>query len=38
MAFSFGPFVGFWSAFDAACARGCLVVPGGGMSTLAGWN
>ncbi len=35
MAFSFGPFVGFWSAFDAACARGCLVVPGGGMSTLA---
>lgn len=35
MAFSFGPFVGFWSAFDAACARGCLVVPGGGLSTLA---
>jgi phenylacetate-CoA ligase len=35
MAFSFGPFVGFWSAFDAACARGCLVVPGGGMGTLA---
>ncbi len=35
MAFSFGPFVGFWSAFDAACARGCLVIPGGGMGTLA---
>jgi len=35
MAFSFGPFVGFWSAFDAACARGCLVVPGGGLTTLA---
>jgi phenylacetate-CoA ligase len=35
MAFSFGPFVGFWSAFDAACARGCLVVPGGGLNTLA---
>ncbi len=35
MAFSFGPFVGFWSAFDAAIARGCLVVPGGGMNTLA---
>jgi phenylacetate-CoA ligase len=34
MAFSFGPFVGFWSAFDAACARGCLVVPGGGLTTL----
>ena len=32
MAFSFGPFVGFWSAFDAACARGCLVVPGGGIA------
>jgi phenylacetate-CoA ligase len=35
LAFSFGPFVGFWSAFDAAAARGCLVVPGGGLSTLA---
>ncbi len=35
MAFSFGPFVGFWSAFEAACARGCLVIPGGGLSTLA---
>jgi phenylacetate-CoA ligase len=35
MAFSFGPFIGFWSAFDAAAARGCLVVPGGGMNTLA---
>ncbi len=35
MAFSFGPFIGFWSAFDAAIARGCLVIPGGGLSTLA---
>ncbi len=35
MAFSFGPFIGFWTAFEAACERGCLVVPGGGMSTLA---
>jgi phenylacetate-CoA ligase len=35
MAFSFGPFVGFWSAHDAAIARGALVVPGGGMNTLA---
>ena len=35
MAFSFGPFVGFWSAHDAAIVRGCLVVPGGGMNTLA---
>jgi len=35
MAFSFGPFIGFWSAYDAAVARGLLVVPGGGMNTLA---
>jgi phenylacetate-CoA ligase len=35
MAFSFGPFIGFWSAFDAVVARGCLVVPGGGMNTLS---
>src|SRR5262245_680820 len=35
LAFSFGPFVGFWSAHDAAIARGTLVIPGGGMSTLA---
>ncbi|HEX4130217.1 MAG TPA: AMP-binding protein [Pirellulales bacterium] len=34
MAFSFGPFVGFWSAFDAAAARGCLMIPLGGMNTL----
>jgi phenylacetate-CoA ligase len=34
LAFSFGPFVGFWSAFDAVIDRGCLTVPGGGMSTL----
>jgi phenylacetate-CoA ligase len=35
MAFSFGPFIGFWTAFEAALARGCLVVPGGGMTTLS---
>jgi len=35
MAFSFGPFIGFWSAHDAVAARGAMVVPGGGMSTLA---
>lgn len=33
MAFSFGPFIGFWSAHDALAARGCMVVPGGGMNT-----
>lgn len=35
MAFSFGPFIGFWSAHDALVDRGCLVVPGGGLSSLA---
>jgi phenylacetate-CoA ligase len=35
LAFSFGPFIGFWSAFDAAVARGCLAVPGGGLSSVA---
>jgi len=35
MAFSFGPFIGFWSANDAVVARGSLVIPGGGLSTLA---
>jgi len=35
MAFSFGPFIGFWTAHDAALARGALVIPGGGLNTLA---
>ena len=35
LAFSFGPFVGFWSAHDALIARGALVIPGGGMSSHA---
>jgi phenylacetate-CoA ligase len=35
LAFSFGPFIGFWSAFDALVARGALVIPGGGMGSLA---
>jgi phenylacetate-CoA ligase len=35
LAFSFGPFIGFWSAFDALIQRGALVIPGGGMSSLA---
>lgn len=33
VAFSFGPFLGFWTAFDAAARRGCLAIPGGGMSS-----
>lgn len=32
-AFSFGPFIGFWSAFGGAERLGALVVPGGAMST-----
>ncbi len=35
MAFSFGPFIGFWSANDALAARNALVIPGGGMGTVA---
>jgi phenylacetate-CoA ligase len=35
LAFSFGPFIGFWSARDALAHRGALVVPGGGMSSRA---
>ncbi len=35
MAFSFGPFIGFWTAQDACLRRGCRVVPGGGLSTIA---
>ena len=33
MAFSFGPFIGFWSANDALVNRGALVIPGGGLSS-----
>jgi phenylacetate-CoA ligase len=33
--FSFGPFLGFWTAFEAACRMGCLCLPGGGMSSVA---
>jgi phenylacetate-CoA ligase len=33
--FSFGPFLGFWSAFDAAARSGYLCIPGGGMSSGA---
>jgi phenylacetate-CoA ligase len=31
--FSFGPFVGFWAAFESAAERGLLCIPAGGMST-----
>ena len=32
-AFSFGPFLGFWTAFDAACQIGAYAIPAGGMSS-----
>jgi phenylacetate-CoA ligase len=35
LAFSFGPFIGFWSAFDAIVSRGALAIPGGGMGSVA---
>ena len=34
-AFSFGPFLGFWTAFDSAVRLGCLAIPGGGMTSTA---
>src|SRR5690606_6571809 len=34
-AFSFGPFLGFWTAFEAALSIGCLCLPGGGMTSVA---
>lgn len=33
--FSFGPFIGFWAAFDGAVKRGNLCLAGGGMSSTA---
>ncbi len=31
--FSFGPFLAFWTAFEAGCQIGAHCVPGGGMSS-----
>ncbi len=33
--FSFGPFLGFWAAFDAAVRQGWMAIPGGGMRSPA---
>jgi phenylacetate-CoA ligase len=33
LAFSFGPFIGFWSAYEAGKAIGAVVIPGGGQSS-----
>ena len=32
-AFSFGPFLGFWTAFEAGCQMGAHCIPAGGMSS-----
>ena len=34
-AFSFGPFLGFWTAFEAAAKCGSLCIPGGGLGSAA---
>lgn len=34
-AFSFGPFLGFWSALDAVLRLGCFCFPGGSMTSAA---
>ncbi len=33
--FSFGPFIGFWGAFDSAVELGNFTLPAGGMTTTA---
>ena len=35
VASSFGPYVGFWSGFEAAAAVGAMAIPTGGMSSIA---
>ena len=32
-AFSFGPFIGFWAAYEGTRKVGAMAVPGGGMQT-----
>ena len=32
---SFAPFLGFWTAFEAASQLGCLCIPGGGLGSSA---
>ena len=34
-AFSFAPFLGFWTAFESAAKLGVLSIPGGGLSSAA---
>jgi len=35
VASSFGPYAGFWSAFEALLDRGAMAIPTGGMSSLS---
>jgi phenylacetate-CoA ligase len=35
VASSFGPYVGFWSGFEAALGRGAMAIPTGGLTSLA---
>jgi phenylacetate-CoA ligase len=34
-AFSFGPYIGFWSAFEGARRLGALTIPGGGLDSMS---
>jgi phenylacetate-CoA ligase len=34
IAFGFGPFIGFWAAYEGGKSIGALVIPGGGMDSL----
>ena len=34
-AFSFGPFLGFWTAYDAAAKMNFMTIPGGGLNSNA---
>jgi phenylacetate-CoA ligase len=33
LAFSYGPFIGFWAAYDGARLLGALAIPGGGLDS-----
>jgi phenylacetate-CoA ligase len=34
LAFSFGPFIGFWAGYEAASRLGAMAIPGGGQDSL----
>lgn len=33
LAFSFGPFIGFWAAYESVQKMGCIAIPGGSMTS-----